>query len=69
MSKIKIPKLSDITINQWYITMINGSEEMCKIRRMYQTGDWKVVCYYSGKDLFAGTLKECREWLLMRVKL
>lgn len=66
---INIPKLSDITTNRWYVTLINGNEELCKIKRMYLTPDWEVVCYYSGKVLFAGTLIDCRKWLLERVKI
>lgn len=64
---IQIPKAKDIEVNRWYVTLIGQSEELCKITRMYLTGDWKIVCYYSGKDLFAGTLAECRTWLCERL--
>lgn len=66
---IKIPTVKDIEINRWYVCLIGKNEELCKICHMHLTSDWKVVCYYSGKDLFAGSLAECRRWLLERIKL
>lgn len=60
---IQLPKPKDIEINRWYVSLIGQSEELCKITRHYLSSDWKVVCYYTGRDLFAGSLAECRTWL------
>ena len=66
-----------IDINRYYHCIINGREELCKITRHCiedQTTGVKVFCYrvdcfYYGKELFTGTLSECRKWLLFRVTL
>lgn len=60
---IQLPKLTDIEINRWYVCLIGQSEELCKITRFYLTADWKVVCYYTGRDMFVGSLSDCRKWL------
>ena len=64
---IQIPKPKDIEVNRWYVSLIGQSEELCKITRHHLTPDWKVVCYYTGRDLFAGSLAECRAWLCDRL--
>lgn len=77
MSKMTIPEPKSIEINRWYVCLIGQSEELCKITRHYITGPytnlpkgtWKVVCYYTGKDLFSGSLSDCRLWLRDRLYL
>lgn len=60
---IQLPKPKEIEINRCYVCLIGQNEELCKITRHHLTPDWKVVCYYSGKDLYVGSLAECRDWL------
>ena len=64
---IKIPRPKDMVINKWYNTLIGGNIELCKITHFYLAKDWSVVCYYSGKDLFVGSLSDCKKWLCERV--
>lgn len=76
-NKVIIPEVNDIKINKWYICLIGQSEELCKVTRHSYidryTGQckfsWKVVCYYTGKDLFAGELGDCKRWLRDRLYL
>ena len=70
MAGSNIPKVSDIEINRWYVCLIGQVEELCKVTRCFVTdcngvmlGQYKVVCYYTGKDLFVGELSECRKYL------
>ena len=75
--KINIPTVKDIELNRWYVCLINSSEELCKVTRCIiqdpntgvYVGCYKVVCYYTGKDLYVGKMNECREWLLHRLQL
>ena len=77
MSKTNIPDVKSIEINRWYVCLIGQSEELCKVTRAYYTdpytnqtkGTWKVVCYYTGKDLFSSTLDDCKMWLRDRLQL
>lgn len=72
-----IPEARDIDINRWYVCLIGSDEELLKIRRKVipdsNTGVsvfcYAVVCYYSGKELYAGGLKDCRIWLRDRLQL
>lgn len=66
---INLPKLKDIEVNRWYVCLIGQREELCKITRHHLTADWKIVCYYSGKDLYAGSLADCRKWLYDRLMI
>lgn len=64
-----------IDINRYYNCLIGDSYELCKIRFWSATDvktgvrvfNYAVSCYYTGKDLFVGTLAECREWLAERI--
>lgn len=78
MSNIQIPEPKSIEINRWYVCLIGQSEELCKITRYYITdpyvpnkknSGWEVVCYYTGRDLFSGSLADCRLWLRDRLYL
>ena len=77
MNGKKIPQAREIEVNRWYNTLINQNIELCKIVRAYNIGgyngvsvyDWKVTSYYNGKELFAGSLGECRKWLVQRIIL
>lgn len=77
MSKTRLPKASEIEVNRWYNTLINQTIELCKIRRAFNIGgydglaqhDWIVISYYHGKELYAGSLGDCRKWLLERIIL
>lgn len=62
-----------IQINTWYNCQVDDSLELCKIVRRYHVlpnnvgvATWVVVCYYTGKDLFAGSLSMCRQWIEKR---
>ena len=74
---INIPSIKDIEVNRWYVCLIGASEELCKITRCviedHMTGTkffcWRVVCYYTGKDLYVGELGDCKQWLLNHLKL
>ena len=74
---INIPSIKDIEVNRWYVCLIGVSEELCKVTRGLiidqATGSkvfcWKVVCYYTGKDMYVGQLGECRQWLLNHLQL
>lgn len=71
----QIIKSKNIEINRFYNCLIGDSYELCKIHRWFtddvKTGvrvfNYAVSCYYTGKDLFVGTLAECREWLAERI--
>lgn len=72
-----IPDIKDIEINRWYCCLIGCDEELCKVTRALikdpNTGVtvicYKVVCYYTGKDLYTGALNECRDWLRQRLQI
>lgn len=72
-----LPKVTDIELNRWYVCLIGESEELCKVTRTLikdpNTGVnvlcYKVVCYYTGRDLYTGKLNECRSWLRDRLQL
>ena len=72
-----IPNVKDIELNRWYCCLIGSSEELCKITRALikdpNTGvtaiAYKVVCYYTGIDLYVGSLTDCRIWLRDRLQL
>ena len=72
-----IPGIRDIEVGRWYICIIGNSEELCKVTRGVITDNktgvkvfcYKVVCYYTGKDLYIGELDECRSWLRDRLQL
>lgn len=54
-----------IMINTWYCCSIDGNVELCKICRIQPVTEvrWQIVTYYDGKNVFAGTLKECITWI------
>ena len=54
----------------WYCcdTEIPGRKdfELCRIQSRKNRNtedDYVIVTYYEGKELFSGTLKQCREWI------
>lgn len=65
----------DIEINRYYNCLIGDSYELCKVRFWSVNDDktgvrvfnYAVTCYYTCKDLFVGTLAECREYLAERI--
>lgn len=71
----KLPSAREIELNRWYNTHIGDSYELCKVRlwSVYdaKTGvrvfNYAVTCYYTGKDLYVGTLAQCKSWLAERV--
>ena len=67
---MQLPEVREIELNRWYVCLIDKSEELCKVVRTLYTDNsgvtvicYKVVCYYTCKDLFYGKLNECRQWL------
>ena len=62
---------SPMRSNQWYNCWYVDRPELCKITQAIITDTntgaevhaWRVVCYYTGKDIYTGTLKECRLWI------
>ena len=69
----KLPEVKQIEINRWYVCLIGASEELCKVklfRDPIANTSYQVVCYYTGKVLIAGNLKECqtfvRDHILLR---
>lgn len=66
-----------IDIDRYYQCIVDGKEELLKITRHkitdQATGEnvfcYRVDCYYMGKELFVGSLSECREWLLFRATM
>lgn len=67
-------KVKDIELNRYYLCRIQGSNqhELCKIVRCLPDINtngtrvywYKTVCYYTGKDLYIGTLAQCRQWMM-----
>ena len=58
-----------IEINTWYSCQPDKKKpgiELCKIRLMtdhsYQY-KWHIVTYYDERDLFGGSLKDCKDWI------
>ena len=57
--------------NSWYCCQLDsGSYELCRInsRKNRQPDgtviyDYYVTTYYDGKELFAGSLKACSNWI------
>lgn len=55
---------------QWYNCLINRPE-LCKVTQAAITDPatgvvvhaWRVVCYYTGEDVYVGSLKECKQWI------
>ena len=65
-------KIRDIMLNVWYTCWYIDRSELCKVTRAtidVTSNDtkvfaYKVVCYYTGKDIYVGPLKECRQWIM-----
>lgn len=73
---MSLPEVRDIELGRWYVCLIGNSEELCKVVRSLIPDParvmvicYKVVCYYSGKELYSGKLNECRSWLRDRLQV
>lgn len=64
-------KLMPVDIDRWYGCYYIESNELCKVVRatidVQETGTkvfaYKVVCYYTGKDVYIGSLADCKQWI------
>lgn len=69
-------QVKDIDINRYYLCRVKDSDELCKIVRCLPDVNsagtrvyyYKTVCYYTGHDLYIGTLSQCRQWMLDHMK-
>ena len=60
-----------ISVNQWYNCQYPDHPELCKIIRAFITVPatgavvvaYKIVCYYTGQDLYTGSMAECKQWI------
>lgn len=61
-----------ISYNSWFCCQLDGTEtiELCRIRKRTVSdsnigyrNEWYVITYYDCKEVFSGSLFECRKWI------
>ena len=59
-----------IEVNTWYNCKVDSDLELCKIVRRYKDmGNnqrvcaWTVTTYYNAKDIYSGTLGQCKKYI------
>ena len=62
MSRQSGGKRFNVDVGRWYQAIIGDQEELIKIIKFGPS--WCIVTYYRGIVLFAGTLMECKKYIV-----
>ena len=51
--------------NNWFCCSIDGSDkvELCKIKLNRGIGTHSVITYYSGQEVYSGSIQQCKTWI------
>ena len=54
-----------VSFNSWFCCCLEqtNSVELCKVMRDKGTGTHRIITYYDGKEVYSGSLEQCRKWI------
>ena len=53
-----------VSFNSWFCCCLDqtNSVELCKVMRDKGTGMHRIITYYDGKEVYSGSLYQCKKW-------
>ena len=54
-----------LSYDNWFCCSVDNADqiELCKIKPNKRAGNYSVITYYDGREVYFGTYSQCQDWI------